>query len=118
VRRSRALAAVSAVERRLKAQASAAQALALEAAGLRHRNRADYSRNLCLFGEGAARSAFVCAASASHRTGLAIEAARLAVHQRTVDDAAHAAADAVIPWAQIRCGLERRIARRAAGAAS
>jgi len=117
VRRSRALAAVSAVERRLKAHAAAARALALEAVALRQRNRAAHARNLFFFIAGAERSAFTCAAGATHRYALVVESARLAVRQQTVDDAARDASDAVLPWAQIRCGLERRIARCAAGAA-
>jgi hypothetical protein len=102
----------------LKAQASAAQALAVGAEVLRCRNRAAYVRNLLFFSAGTARSAFACAAAESHRSALTIESAYLAVRQRTVDDAARAAVDAVLPWARIRCGLERRTARRAAGAAS
>jgi hypothetical protein len=102
----------------MKAQALAAQALAVEAAALRHCNRAAYTRNLHFFNAGAARSAFVCTVSESHRSVLTLESARLAFRQRTADDAACAAVDAVLPWAQIRCGLERRVARRAAGAAS
>ena len=118
MRRTQALAAVTSVERRLKAQAAAAQAVALEVAALRHRNRAARARNLYLFNAGAPLSAFVCAVGESHRSGLESEAVLLAARQRIVDDAARAAVAAVVPWAQIRCGLERRVARRTAVRAS
>lgn len=114
MRRSRALEAVGAVERRLRAEASAARCIALEAAAFLQCNRAAFARNLQFFSADTTRTAFACAAAESHRSVLSALAASLAARQRTVDDAAQAAVDAVVPWAQIRCGLERRIARRAA----
>ncbi len=54
------------------------QSLAVEAGVLRHRNRAAYAGNLHCFDAGASRSAFVCTASESHRSVLALETACLA----------------------------------------
>jgi hypothetical protein len=45
---------------------------------------------------------------------LAIAEEVLAARQQAADDAARAARAAVLPWAQIRCGLERRCVRQAA----
>lgn len=112
--RSRTLEAVSGVERRLRAEASVAAALSTATACRRRHIRAAFARDIDRFNAPASRSAFACAVTAAHRTTLSRAEALLALRQQAADEALRAACEAVLPWAQIRCGLERRRARLAA----
>jgi hypothetical protein len=112
--RSRTLEAVSGVERRLRAEASVAAALSTATARQRGHNRAEFARDITRFNVPATRSAFACAVTAAHRATLSLAEAMLALRQQAADEALRAACEAVLPWAQIRCGLERRRARLAA----
>jgi hypothetical protein len=112
VTRSRALEAVAEVERRLRAQARAAAALASDVAVMRRRNGIARRRDLEQFNLLMTRSAFACAASAARRTLLFVVDAALGHQQSAADESARLAQAAIVPWAQMRRGLERRAARR------
>ena len=112
--RSRTLEAVAAVERRMKAALVAATGIARDVGGHRIRNRTAIGRALQSFSACGLRSAFACAMAESHRAKLSTLDAALADRQQAADERVQAARDAVLPWAQIRCGLERRRARLAA----
>jgi hypothetical protein len=114
LKRSRALEAVAAIERRLKAEVAAAAGIARDVAGHRHRNHRLLGRALRAFNISGLRSAFACAAVESHRAMLTTRDRALADRQREADERVRAAREAMMPWAQMRCGLERRRARLAA----
>jgi hypothetical protein len=114
LKRSRALEAVGAVERRCKAEVAAAAGIAQDIAGRRRLNHTAIGRALQNFNTGGLRSAFACAAAGSHQAKLATLDIALAIRQREADERVNAARDAMLPWAQIRCGLERRRIRSAA----
>lgn len=116
--RSRALEAVAAVERRLKAAVIVATGIAREVAGHRRRNHAAFARSLQAFNTCGPRSAFACAAAESHRAMMTRRDLDLADQQRVTEENVQAARDAVMPWAQIRCGLERRRVRLASKSGS
>jgi hypothetical protein len=112
--RSRALEAVSAIERRCKAEVEAAARIARDIVGDRRSNHAAIGRALQTFHSRGLHSAFACAAAGSHRAMLTALEIALARRQREADDRVEAARDLMLPWAQIRCGLERRRNRCAA----
>ena len=114
MKRSRALEAVAAVERRLKAAVAVATGIARDIAGRRHRNHRSIGRVLRAFNISGLRSAFACAVVESHRAMLTTRDRALADRQREADERVQAARDAMLPWAQMRFGLERRRARLAA----
>ena len=114
MRRSRTLEAVREIERRLGAHASIAAALAVEAAVRRGVNRAALASDLLTFNARASQSSFACAATAMYRTALTIAHMDLAAREHIAVEAARTAQEAVLPWAQLRCGLERRRERLAA----
>ena len=111
--RSRTLETVGEVERRLRAVASIAAALAVEAADRQRRNRIEFTRDLHAINAGASRTAFACAASAHHRIVLAATDVGLLARRQAAEESARVAREAAVRWAQIRCGLERRRARLA-----
>ncbi|HEY5094894.1 MAG TPA: hypothetical protein VII69_07270 [Candidatus Eremiobacteraceae bacterium] len=112
--RTRTLEAVSGIERRLRAASSAAAALAREAAHHRRHNSLAFAGDIHHFNASASRSSFACAVAAARRTMLTLAGAHLAARQLAADETARLAFEAVIPWSQMRAGLERRRARRAA----
>ncbi|HEY7982354.1 MAG TPA: hypothetical protein VID19_12800 [Candidatus Eremiobacteraceae bacterium] len=114
MKRSHALDAVTAVERRMKAAVAAATGFAREVTGLRRRNRTAIGRAIQAFNSRGLRSAFACAAAQSHRTLLSNLDFVLADRMREADCRVQTARDAAIPWSQLRCGLERRRLRLAA----
>jgi hypothetical protein len=75
-------------------------------------------RSLQAFNTSGVRSAFACAAAESHRAALTGRDVALADRQREADSRLQSARDALLPWAQIRCGLERRRTRCAAKSSS
>jgi hypothetical protein len=114
LKRSRALEAIGAVERRCKAEVAAAAGVAHVIAGHRRRNHTAIGWALQSFNTRGPRSAFACAAAGSHQARLAALDIALAHRQREADERVNAARDAVLAWAHIRCGLERRRIRSAA----
>ena len=112
--RVRTLEAISNIERRLRAASLAAAALALDVADERRQNRHAFAGEIQLFNASATRNSFTCVVAAARRAMLTRACVRLAAHQRAADETARLAREAVIPWAQIRAGLERRRARQAA----
>jgi hypothetical protein len=111
LRRSRALEAVTAVERRFKAEVEAAAGIAREIGSHRRSNHAALGRALQTFNDCGRHSAFACAAAGSHRAMLIARDSALADRLRGADERVEAARDRMLPWAQIRCGLERRLNR-------
>jgi hypothetical protein len=114
MRRSRTLETIGEIERRLRAHASITAGLAVEAAGRRGVNRTAIESDLQSFNARASRSSFACAATAMYRTSLTIAGIELAAREHIAVEAARTAQEAVLPWAQLRCGLERRRERLAA----
>jgi hypothetical protein len=114
LKRSRALEAVTAVEQRMKAAVAAAAGIANVVAGHRRRNRSAAGHALKAFNACGSRSAFACATAGSHRAMLSMIDVALAGDEREADERVKAARDAMMPWSQIRCGLERRRSRFAA----
>jgi rRNA-processing protein FCF1 len=114
LRRSHALEAIAAVERRMKADVAAAAAIARQIASRRQHNHHMIGHALGTFNIAGLRSAFACAVVESHRAMLTTRDRALADGQCEADARVRAARDAMLPWAQMRCGLERRRARLAA----
>jgi hypothetical protein len=88
--------------------------IARDFAGRRHRNHRSIGRALQAFNVSGLHNAFACAVVESHRSMLTMRDRALADRQRDADERVWAAREAMMPWAQMRCGLERRRARLAA----
>lgn len=111
--RARTLDAVIGIERRLRAAAVAAAALAAEAADRRRQNRQARAGDMQRFNTSPSQNSFACAVATARGSMLTLACIALGARQRAAEESARTAREAVIPWAQIRAGLERRRARLA-----
>jgi len=112
VTRARTIETVSGIERRLRAASVAAAALAVEAADQQLRNRQARAVDLQRFNTSASQNSFACAVAAARRRLLTLACIKLGARQQAADESARIACEAVVPWSQLRAGLERRRARQ------
>jgi hypothetical protein len=109
----RTLEIVKAMERRARARLMSAALQSRQIEAQRRLVRSESADRLRRFETGRRHCAFSCSIAAARDAADRSEDATLMAEERTASAAQTHAADALLPWARLRIGLERRQARKA-----